>query len=48
MVVALIEALRASGPRTIELMVDADNPAAQALYRGLGFHPRQWQMVKAE
>ena len=46
MLSALAEELRKQGLPLVELMVDTDNPVAQALYEKAGFYIRQQQMIK--
>ena len=43
---SMLSALSEKGLAGFELMVDSENPAAQRLYAGLGFKPRQLHLVK--
>lgn len=46
MMQSLFGVFQSRGYRTMELMVDAENPPAQALYKSLGFYPRQFHLLK--
>lgn len=46
MMQTLLAAFHEQGYAFCDLMVDSDNPAAQALYHALGFYPREFHLVK--